>query len=276
MADKSFPGFWQGVGELVKLLIATVAGTLVFGTIIERAGLSTENAAVAGTMLGALAGYGIVLRQGLRFGAFSLKEVIPFKAPSPAAWFGLFPAALGLSILGSEVDNALRFFIPVPERLQQGIVDISHPKIWMGLAAVSVLVVFPLLEEIFFRGFMLHGFLNRYPAARAILGSAALYSLFQSANYPWQIPATLMLGLFLAWVVWVTGSIWPAVLGHAFVGGIPILMARLGWRITGFNTAYGRTVKFQPLWFDGLGASLLLAGLAALTLVWYLAPDQRR
>lgn len=83
---------------------------------------------------------------------------------------------------------------------------------WLG-AFMKVAVVAPIVEELIFRGLILHGFRRNYNGFVAVFMSALLFALFHLN--PWQFPATFVLGLLLGWIVIRTNSIILSILGHS-------------------------------------------------------------
>ena len=67
-------------------------------------------------------------------------------------------------------------------------------------------------EEMLFRGLILHALKTRYKIASAIFITAALFGFYHMSLVKF-IP-TGLLGLALCYVVWRTGSIYPAILMH--------------------------------------------------------------
>ena len=72
-------------------------------------------------------------------------------------------------------------------------------------------------EEIFFRGFLTWYFLAWMGPMLAVILSSLLFGLGHVYLGIAQVPKTAMIGLILAIVVSLTGSLWPAMLLHAAV-----------------------------------------------------------
>ncbi len=93
----------------------------------------------------------------------------------------------------------------------------------LGLAIVAVLavVVAPVAEETFFRGFVFAGIGKRFGYVWGIVISALLFSIAHM-----QLGALLpifVLGLLLAWLYVRTGSIWPCIFTHFAYNSIAVL-----------------------------------------------------
>jgi membrane protease YdiL (CAAX protease family) len=80
------------------------------------------------------------------------------------------------------------------------------------LSFLSVVIAAPLLEEIFFRGILLEGFLHNYSPWKAILLSALIFGGIHIN--PMQVPGAFIIGLFLGWVYWKTRTLLPVILIH--------------------------------------------------------------
>jgi hypothetical protein len=80
-------------------------------------------------------------------------------------------------------------------------------------AFMKVVVVAPVVEELIFRGVIMHGLMRNYSKFTAIFFSGLLFALFHLN--PWQFPATFVLGLILGWIMIRTRNILLCIGGHA-------------------------------------------------------------
>ena len=86
--------------------------------------------------------------------------------------------------------------------------------------AVLALIFAPLLEELFFRGFMFAGLAGRWGPYWAALASALL---FMGAHLePIRFPPLFVLGLLLAWLYHRTRSLWSPILVHLMNNAIAV------------------------------------------------------
>jgi membrane protease YdiL (CAAX protease family) len=109
---------------------------------------------------------------------------------------GAYSALLAIFDLRMQID-----LVPV-------FAELSSP-VWLLLAGI---VVAPVVEELFFRGFVFAGLAQRYSWRKAALISSALFALVHLQ--PWAIPPIFILGYIFAYLYQRCGSIWPAVLMH--------------------------------------------------------------
>jgi membrane protease YdiL (CAAX protease family) len=77
-----------------------------------------------------------------------------------------------------------------------------------------------MVEEIFFRGFVFAGLRERYGWQRAALISSALFGVIHFT--PTAIMPIFILGCVFAYLYQRSGSIWPAILMHAFSNALAL------------------------------------------------------
>ena len=87
----------------------------------------------------------------------------------------------------------------------------------LAIAGAAVLLA-PVCEEVAFRGYLQSALALRRGSAATIAGSALLFAIIHLD--PVRFPALLALGAVFAWLVWRSGSVWPAVAAHAVNNGI--------------------------------------------------------
>ncbi|MBI5231294.1 MAG: CPBP family intramembrane metalloprotease [Coriobacteriales bacterium] len=90
------------------------------------------------------------------------------------------------------------------------------------LAAIMVVVLGPLVEELVFRG-VVQGSLARFGPWVAVLCSAALFGAYHLTAW-WFLP-TFFLGAILGWLAWTRRSLWPAITLHAAYNAVAVLAA---------------------------------------------------
>ena len=77
---------------------------------------------------------------------------------------------------------------------------------------LSVLLVGPVFEELFFRGWMLPIWVLRFGPLTGIVATATLFSLLHIAG--WKMLIAFPIGLLLGWIALRGRSVWPAIAGH--------------------------------------------------------------
>lgn len=90
---------------------------------------------------------------------------------------------------------------------------------------IAVAVAAPLTEEFLLRGIMMRGLLKHTTPTNAIHCSAFFFALIHM-NLSQAIGAFLM-GLFIGWIYYKTGSLWMAILVHFINNGLGVLFTIL-------------------------------------------------
>jgi membrane protease YdiL (CAAX protease family) len=95
---------------------------------------------------------------------------------------------------------------------------------------IAGVVLAPLAEEIFFRGFLYTGLRQRYGWVKSMLISSALFAGFHLQ--PVALIPTFMLGCVLAFAYQRSNSIWPGIILHFTINGLSlcatVLIVQLG------------------------------------------------
>ncbi len=170
----------------------------------------------------------------------------------------------GMAVVLHELNKAVVCGFPIPESMQV----IFHTTLGRGTSYPSALfrgaVVAPYVEELLFRGVVLSGLLSNYSRTYAIIWSSILFSV--SHLNPWQLPASLIGGLVLGWWVIRTGSLWPALVGHALNNFI--FATIMHFEIPYFAVSDDlNVVVFNPWWWSATGAVIAAIGLSWFYLV---------
>lgn len=101
------------------------------------------------------------------------------------------------------------------------LLEISGGQVLMAWVLAGVIA--PLVEEAFFRGFVLPGLLSKFSARWAVVLSAALFAVFHVD--PRLYVPMFLLGAAFAVVYLRTRSIWPSVFVHSLQNTIAVIIA---------------------------------------------------
>jgi membrane protease YdiL (CAAX protease family) len=216
---RSLGGIVVGFGPEALLY----AAALGMGTSTTSVTKVTVGSAVA-LVLGSLVMYGW---QTLTAWFFSLRlagrklALWGFTRPNKA-FFWTIPVALA----AVYVVSFLHDLVVHPTR--QAIVG-EFPRTAAGIVLFVILAVVmaPLFEEVFFRGFLFRGFSSSWGWVTGACVSAAVFGL---AHLQLDVFVPLFaLGLALAWVYKRTGSLWTSIAFHALFNALSVL----AWALTG-------------------------------------------
>jgi len=185
------------------------------------------------------------------------REALSLRAPHPAAWLAVLAGAPAGVVAATGVFRLASLLFPVPEKMIEAFGQTLVPE---GIPAWQLFVFLALLpgvgEEIAFRGMLLHGLRSRLRPVRLCLAVGVIFGLFHVALF--RLVPTAFLGVILAAVVLLSGSIFPAMLWHALNNAIGIGATMLGADL------------------GELPAGIYLAGAAVLALAFWILWRTRR
>ncbi|MDP2114439.1 MAG: CPBP family intramembrane metalloprotease, partial [Bacteroidota bacterium] len=132
-------------------------------------------------------------------------------------------------------------------------------------AILKVVIMAPVIEELIFRGVIMHGLMRNYSKFTAVFVSALMFALFHLN--PWQFPATFILGIVLGILMLRTRNIYLCILGHAINNGL-VLISIEYWDVIQ-ETSFFQSSKFNQLLISALIAT------AALVLIFLLSVQRK-
>jgi len=128
----------------------------------------------------------------------------------------------GVLLLGVLVEPTVAF-IPMPETLKAQFESILiGSPLWDSVLSTCILA--PLLEECLCRGLMLRGMLAERSPKSAIVWSSLIFAVLHMN--PWQSIPAFILGLFLGWCYYRSGSLWVPVLLHCVNNSLSVVLSR--------------------------------------------------
>jgi membrane protease YdiL (CAAX protease family) len=251
-----------GLKRRTALLVSLVFYLVSLGITIPLAVyLTVKKLPIDNTMLvlvSQFTGWPAALAAGLWFGRSSWKDSYALGSCPARLFPGLLLGCFGLTF----VLNRLASTVPIPEHFENLFRSlVSEDKVLISLLTLVVLA--PLCEELFFRGWMLRGLLKRYSPAKSIGFTALLFAVFHLN--PWQAIVALPLGLLFGWLAWRTGSLLPGLAGHFVVNftGSQLMMPLGG--LLGYSKKHLEDATHLPWAMVGMGAALAISGLIWMT-----------
>jgi len=141
---------------------------------------------------------------------------------------GFQPSAFGwmFAVLGTYYAGAIAFSAIVLKPEQEDIgkeLGVCNPGIGIAIfAVVAIVVLAPVAEEIFFRGFFFAGLRSRWSLWPSALLSGVVFGVVHAPTGPTAAIPLAGLGVGLAWLYDKTGSIYPTMLAHFLNNAIAI------------------------------------------------------
>lgn len=139
----------------------------------------------------------------------------PFDKQTLGMGCGLLVVAYTIIIVHNMI-MSLAGFIPQGEAIFQFFGKLENPFAFIFVG----IVLAPMIEEIFFRGFLFNGFRQRFGWNKAALLSSLFFSLAHMGLVT-LIP-TFILGYLLAYLFHKSNSLWPGVILHCLVNSFGI------------------------------------------------------
>ncbi len=233
----AWPAWFAGVGFLVAL-----AGTILFGAVLGLAatvlGAKPEDDSPALVVVGTLA-------QGIAFVATAV--FFASRVARARAWhFGLretpFWPALGWAALGISsfyLVTAVYGALVRPDAEQGTVEALGADQGTFGLivAGLMVILVAPVVEEFFFRGFFYRALRSRFSVVAAATVDGLLFGVihynFEGADALLLLPPLALLGFVYCLVYEQTGSLYPVIGMHALNNAVAYaVQAEGGWQVS--------------------------------------------
>lgn len=231
----SWPPWFAFVGFL-----AAITGTLVaVGVIAIVAGIESGDDTPTLTIVATLV-------QGVFFVGTALVLARSITAPKP--WhFGFRRAPLWSTIGWAALGMASFYLLAAvysvvvdPSAEQEVTESLGADDGLLGLiaAGVMVIVVAPVIEELFFRGFFYRALRTRYPIVLAALVDGLIFGIihfdFEGADGLLILPPLALLGLIFCLVYERTGTLYAVIALHALNNTVAFAVAteaEEGWRV---------------------------------------------
>jgi membrane protease YdiL (CAAX protease family) len=114
------------------------------------------------------------------------------------------------------IHNGLLYLLGVETQGEEilGLFSGLESPVWFVVVGV---IFAPVVEEIFFRGFLFQGFRQRYGWVKGALISSAAFSVAHLD--PVALIPTFILGVVMAYMYHRSNSVWPSIILHVLVNG---------------------------------------------------------
>ena len=188
------------------------------------------------------------------------KAKVPLKELFPAKSFNILVVIPVLIFLWADqnlitvVNKELDKVLPPPPWFWELFNKVFESDFGIYGAFMKVVVMAPIIEELIFRGVIMHGLMRNYSKFTAVFMSALLFALFHLN--PWQFPATFILGLLLGILMLRTRNIFLCILGHAMNNGL-VLFGMVYW-VELQKTSFAEIGNYNILIISGITAIIAL------------------
>jgi len=184
-----------------------------------------------------------------------LKELFPSKPFNVLVLIPVLCFLWAAQNLIGEVNHSLDKIIPPPPWFWEMFNKIFENDYGIYGAILKIVILAPVVEELIFRGIIMHGLMRNYSKFTAVFVSALMFALFHLN--PWQFPATFILGLLLGILMVRTNNIFLCILGHAINNGLVLISITYSNELQ--KTSFFLSSKSDQLIISALIATVTLA-----------------
>ena len=188
----------------------------------------------------------------------NVREALALRAPKPGVWLGVVLGAPAALIVVTGFFQLVNLVLPVPREVLESFGQAIMPEeipVWQIVILLSVIP--GIVEELTFRGALLHGLRRRFSPVVLCLVVGGIFGFFHFQIF--RIPSTALLGVILSAVTVLTGSIFPAILWHTINNALALYLGSEGVELAGgsWMTYTGAAVALGlALWIIWLNRSL--------------------
>ena len=201
----------QGMGIFALVLVAM----LVVGGI---------SSAVLGLHVALVSTEAVILLIPLSFlsvGGYSFRRIVSYpRRLGSTFWILLAATSVFLFVVISDITGYINQLVPRPEWQQKALLELIVARTWpeylFRILAGALLVGF--CEEFAFRGFLQRVFSQGLGGTWGLALTAFLFAFMHLD--PWNFIGVFILGLFLGYLVYLTGNLWTAIFVHLLSNGI--------------------------------------------------------
>jgi hypothetical protein len=255
--NKFYPTFNDSVRLIIRVFIVSFFVGVPVATVwlILRDGFDVQSELIDSLVL--LIVYAVPLILVSRLGVKRIRirndndYSLNWKLPNAVNLLVIVVTCISVTVVMDPLDSLM----PVPEEYVDMMKNMAKPNVFSFL---SIVVAAPLLEEIFFRGIILEGFLKNYSPKKAILLSAAIFGAIHLN--PWQASGAFLIGILIGWLYWKTRSLMPGIIIHFVNNAIAFfVILNFSGEIQSIRAWIGNSTTYWVV--VGVSALLLIAGI---------------
>lgn len=163
----------------------------------------------------------------IRLHRLDWRQALALRPVRPQVWLAVLLLVPSTLLTGIFIVGLSSVFLPFPEEMLEKFASQLIPDDFPIWKIILMLAITPgIVEEMAFRGLLLHGLHRRLRPLVLILVVGVIFGLFHQALF--RILPTAYLGMVLTTVAVLTGSIFPCMLLHAGNNAFAFLLYRSG------------------------------------------------
>lgn len=226
MNKKVFFKMWDLVWVFLSVAALVILGQLFLGNIEYFAQMDDESFGGAGflvvyliqTLIFAIPLLAMMKIRGIVIRDFGFKRV-GWKNILKIAGLG-YLAYISIMMVVMQITISYNIELPGFGQQESHMDFLGDQKVWAIVVIAIIAIIAPLIEEVFFRGFVFQTMLKAWPKWLAFIASAAV---FAGIHLEFQVFMPLfLLGLVLNWMFYKSGSLYPGIFFHIVNNSIAI------------------------------------------------------
>lgn len=253
------------VGNVATILLLLTSGVGIEAIMNDLAAVieAQVGTLLTGNAIGLFAGMGALTLLLVRLHTSDLWSFVRLRKPDPRS-LGLAVGGLLVLIPIIQWMGHLNELMPMPEFLREMeslqmelLNDVLLGEMNLVVSLLLVAVTPALCEEVFFRGYVQRNLERAIGVGAAILSTGVLFGLLHLR--PSQLLPLALLGAYLAYLTWRTGSLWVPIAVHFFNNALAIVTAAIIGGREDFDMAALEAVDIP--WYIITGCGILFGGL---------------
>ena len=251
-----------GIGLVLDYNQSGQEGPPDIGALMEGA-LENGRLLLTANTVGQLVGFGLLALAAARLHSPDVREYLRIRKPdgpglglAALGWATLYPAVLWAGQLNESLPQPewLREFEQSQVELLEGALlgsDLSTAFLFVALALTPAIC-----EELLFRGYLQRQVERVGGAVASIVVVGVLFGAYHLRLS--QVVPLSMLGIYMGFAVWATGSLWAGVVVHLLNNGLAVAVAGFAKQRGGVDMAEIEAMTFP--WYLGVGGLVLTYG----------------
>jgi sodium transport system permease protein len=154
----------------------------------------------------------------------------PVKWP---VWIAVILAAPAGNLVGVALFKLLNYVIPVSQELEQQMAALMPQTLPSWQLYLFIGVIPGVIEELAFRGLLLHGLRRRIRPVLLPLAVGMIFGMFHFTLF--RIGPTAFLGILLTVIAILTGSVFPGMVLHALNNSFAVWASDHGWPLNSLD-----------------------------------------
>jgi sodium transport system permease protein len=166
----------------------------------------------------------------------NLREALALRPVRWPVWIAIVLAAPAGNLMSVAVFKLLNYVIPVPEQAAEQMAALMPKNISWWQLYLFIAVIPGVIEELAFRGILLHGLRRKLKPWFLPLAVGIIFGLFHFSLF--RIGPTAFLGVLLTVIAMLTGSVFPGMLLHMLNNAFAVWTSENGWSVTSLDPGH--------------------------------------